>query len=97
MDLHLEEVDLGKLVAEVRMLVTPLIDKNGNRLEIEAPADIGTMRVDLIKLKQSLINLLSNAAKFTKGGLVKLSIAKSDSGSRSGRCSPSPSPTPASA
>ena len=51
MDLHLEDVDLNRLVAEVRMLVTPLIDKNGNRLEVEAPADIGAMRVDLVKLK----------------------------------------------
>jgi CheY-like chemotaxis protein len=79
MDLHVEEVDLGRLAAEVKMLVTPLMDKNGNRLEIEAPAEIGTMNVDLVKLKQSLINLLSNAAKFTKGGLVKLSMTKSKS------------------
>ena len=76
MDLHLENVDLNRLVAEVRMLVTPLIDKNGNRLEVEVPADIGAMRVDLVKLKQSLLNLLSNAAKFTKDGLVKLSIGR---------------------
>jgi CheY-like chemotaxis protein len=76
MDLHLEDVDLNRLVAEVRMLVTPLMDKNGNRLEVEIPADIGGMRVDLVKLKQSLLNLLSNAAKFTKDGLVKLSIGK---------------------
>ncbi len=79
MDLHLEDVDLNRLVAEVRMLVTPLIDKNDNRLEVEAPADIGAMRVDLVKLKQSLLNLLSNAAKFTKGGLIKLSIGRTAS------------------
>jgi CheY-like chemotaxis protein len=76
MDLHLENVDLNRLVAEVRMLVTPLIDKNGNRLEVEVQPDIGAMRVDLVKLKQSLLNLLSNAAKFTKDGLVKLSIGR---------------------
>ncbi len=76
MDLHLEDVDLSRLLAEVRVLVTPLIDKNGNRFEIDAPADIGTMRVDLVKLKQSLINLLSNAAKFTKSGLITLAVSK---------------------
>ncbi|MFN3347739.1 response regulator [Pseudorhodoplanes sp.] len=76
MDVHLEDVDLNRLMAEVRVLVTPLIDKNGNRLEIEAPADIGSMHVDLVKLKQSLINLLSNAAKFTKNGVVKLAVAR---------------------
>jgi signal transduction histidine kinase/DNA-binding response OmpR family regulator len=76
MDLHIEAVDLSRLFAEVRVLITPLIDKNGNRLEIDAPADVGSMNVDLVKLKQSLINLLSNAAKFTKGGLVKLAVAR---------------------
>jgi signal transduction histidine kinase/DNA-binding response OmpR family regulator len=76
MDLHIESVDLSRLLAEVRVLITPLIDKNGNRLDIEAPADIGAMNVDLVKLKQSLINLLSNAAKFTKGGLIKLAVAR---------------------
>jgi len=65
MDLHFEDVDLVKLVADVRALVAPLMAGNGNRLDILVPDDIGSMRVDLVKLKQSLINLLSNAAKFT--------------------------------
>ncbi|MGV3635208.1 MAG: response regulator [Pseudorhodoplanes sp.] len=76
MDMHIETVDLNRLLAEVRMLVTPLIDKNGNRLDIDAPADIGPMNVDLVKLKQSLINLLSNAAKFTKNGVIKLAVSR---------------------
>jgi signal transduction histidine kinase/DNA-binding response OmpR family regulator len=76
MDLHFEDVDLNRLLADVRMLVTPLMDKNGNTFEIDMPADIGSMRIDLVKLKQSLINILSNAAKFTKDGLVKLTVSK---------------------
>jgi signal transduction histidine kinase/CheY-like chemotaxis protein len=79
MDLHLEDVDLSKLAAEVKVLVTPLMDKNGNRFEIELPSGIGAMHVDVVKLKQSLVNLLSNAAKFTKNGLVKLSVTKEKS------------------
>jgi signal transduction histidine kinase/DNA-binding response OmpR family regulator len=79
MDLHLEDVDLSKLATEVKVLVTPLMDKNGNRFEIELPAGIGAMHVDVVKLKQSLVNLLSNAAKFTKNGLVKLSVTKEKS------------------
>lgn len=76
MDLHIETVDLSRLLAEVRVLVTPLIDKNGNQLEIDAPADLGPMNVDLVKLKQSLINLLSNAAKFTKNGVIRLAVSR---------------------
>ena len=76
MDIHLEDVDLGKLVSEVRVLVAPLMSKNGNSLQVEMPADIGVMRVDMVKLKQSLINLLSNAAKFTKQGIVKLAVRR---------------------
>jgi CheY-like chemotaxis protein len=67
---------LSRLLTEARVLVTPLIEKNGNRLEIDAPADIGSMNVDLVKLKQSLINLLSNAAKFTKNGVIKLAVRR---------------------
>jgi signal transduction histidine kinase/DNA-binding response OmpR family regulator len=76
MDIHLEDVDLSKLISEVRMLVAPLLGKNANTLQLEMPADIGVMRVDMVKLKQSLINLLSNAAKFTKQGTVTLAVRR---------------------
>ncbi|MDT3686092.1 MAG: response regulator [Pseudorhodoplanes sp.] len=76
MDLHFEDVDLKKLVTDVSALVAPLMSKNGNALQINVPANIGSMRVDLVKLKQSLINLLSNAAKFTKDGRVGLTLAR---------------------
>lgn len=81
MDIHLEDVDLSKLASEVRILVAPLMDKNANKLEADIPPDIGVMRVDVVKLKQSLINLLSNAAKFTKHGFVKLVVRRAGSGS----------------
>jgi CheY-like chemotaxis protein len=48
---------------------------------IECPADIGSMRTDLTKLKQSLINLLSNAAKFTQNGRVTLALSRVQAGS----------------
>lgn len=76
MDIHLEDVDVGKLVAEVRMLVAPLMDRNANALDIALPGDVGVMHTDMVKLKQSLINLLSNAAKFTEKGKVALQVSR---------------------
>jgi signal transduction histidine kinase/DNA-binding response OmpR family regulator len=74
MDIYLEQVNLNHLIEEVRVIIQPLIEKNGNRLVVDCPADIGSMRTDLTKVKQTLINLLSNAAKFTEKGEVGLSI-----------------------
>jgi signal transduction histidine kinase/DNA-binding response OmpR family regulator len=79
MDVYLEQVSLPKLIEEVRVIVHPLIEKNGNRLIIDCPADIGSMRTDLTKVKQSLINLLSNAAKFTEKGEVALIVTRRQS------------------
>ncbi|HUE18847.1 MAG TPA: response regulator, partial [Stellaceae bacterium] len=76
MDIYLEQVYLAKLVEDVRTIVEPVAAKNGNRLVVDCPSDIGSIRSDLTKLKQSLINLLSNAAKFTKDGTVRLSLSR---------------------
>jgi len=76
MDIYLEQVFLSKLVDEVKTIVEPMVSKNSNRLVIECPKNIGSLRTDLTKLKQNLINLLSNAAKFTKDGEVKLSLSR---------------------
>jgi signal transduction histidine kinase/DNA-binding response OmpR family regulator len=78
MDVYLEQVNLAQLVEEVRVMVQPLIEKNGNRLAIDCPPGIGAMRTDSTKIKQSLINLLSNAAKFTEKGEVGLTVARQD-------------------
>jgi signal transduction histidine kinase/DNA-binding response OmpR family regulator len=74
MDLYLEEVDLAGLIEEVRSIVEPLMMANANRLEIVCPAAFGMFYTDRTKLKQSLLNLLSNAGKFTHDGRVKLEV-----------------------
>lgn len=76
MDVYLEQVFLTRMVEEVKTIVGPMMQKNANRFVIDCPVDIGTLRTDITKLKQSLINLLSNAAKFTKEGTVTLAIAR---------------------
>lgn len=76
MDIYLEQIYLGTLVDEVRGIVEPLVVKNGSKLVAMSAPDAGSMRTDLTKLKQSLINLLSNAAKFTRNGTVKLEVSR---------------------
>ena len=65
MDVYLEDIDLAALVGEVQSIIRPLVAKNSNPLEMICPPDIGRMRSDLTKVKQSLLNLLSNSSKFT--------------------------------
>ena len=72
MELFLETVDVCSVVGEVAATVQPLVEKNGNRLEVRCPPNTGSMYADLTKVRQSLFNLLSNAAKFTKNGRIIL-------------------------
>jgi signal transduction histidine kinase/DNA-binding response OmpR family regulator len=74
MDLYLEEVDLAGLIQEVRSIVEPLAAANANRFEIALPAAVGTLYTDRTKLKQGLLNLLSNAGKFTRDGRITLEV-----------------------
>jgi signal transduction histidine kinase/CheY-like chemotaxis protein len=76
MDVFIEQIDLGSLAKDVATLIEPLAQKNGNTLKLDVPADVGVMHTDLTKLKQCLVNLLSNASKFTQNGTVKLSMRR---------------------
>jgi signal transduction histidine kinase/CheY-like chemotaxis protein len=80
LELHYEEIDVKPLVDEIAMTAAPLADKNGNRLEIRCPDDIGIMRSDMTRVRQVLLNLLSNACKFTDKGEVSLTVAGDGSG-----------------
>ena len=78
MDLFLETVEIEQLVQDVAAIVQPLVDKNGNALVVSCPDDLGTMRADQTKLRQTLFNLLSNAAKFTDHGRIELRVARGE-------------------
>ncbi|MSU35965.1 MAG: response regulator [Pedosphaera sp.] len=80
MTLYLEEFDVQKLVREVAATVQPLVTKNGNRLEVTCPADIGVMRADVTKIRQTLFNLLSNSSKFTDKGVIRMEVSRQRSG-----------------
>ena len=76
MDLFLETFDLTVLIDEVVSTVQPLIDKKANTLTIKHPDVLGEMHTDMTKLRQMLLNLLSNASKFTEQGIIRLEIER---------------------
>ena len=67
---------LADLVDEVVAIVDPLIQQQGNRLELDLRKPLGTMTSDPAKLRQVLFNLLSNAAKFTENGVISLTVER---------------------
>ncbi len=71
-----ESVELSPFIDEVVATVQPLIAVNNNRFELDCPADVGEMRTDVTKLRQILFNLLSNAAKFTDKGEIRLQVSR---------------------
>jgi signal transduction histidine kinase len=76
MDLSLERFDLSPMLNEIVSTVTPVITENGNELVTEFSAELGSMSADLGKVRQALFNVLSNAAKFTKGGTITLAAKR---------------------
>lgn len=76
MELYLETTDIRGMVEDVVATVQPMLEKNRNTLTVNCSDSIGTMRADLIKLRQILFNLLSNASKFAKEGSITVDIVK---------------------
>jgi signal transduction histidine kinase len=74
MDLFPETFEIRQLVQDVAAIVQPLMETNGNTLVVSCPDDVGTMHADQTKLRQTLFNLLSNAAKFTERGTIELRV-----------------------
>jgi len=76
MDLYLERFDLAEMIDGVAATAAPLVRDKGNRLELDLPPGLGAMRADLTKVRQTLFNLISNAAKFTRDGIVTLAARR---------------------
>ena len=77
MEIYVEDVDLAPTIEEVVGTVRPLVEVNSSELVVDVEAEIGRIRTDATKLRQSLLNLLSNAAKFTHEGRVTLIARRS--------------------
>ncbi|MDZ4691031.1 HAMP domain-containing sensor histidine kinase [Terricaulis sp.] len=78
MEVSAEPVDIDALVAEAAATVKPSALTNGTAISVEASGPLGVALTDGFKLSQCLLNLLSNAAKFTKDGQIKLRAHRED-------------------
>jgi signal transduction histidine kinase/CheY-like chemotaxis protein/HAMP domain-containing protein len=78
MDVFVEPVDIRALVNEAVSIVKPLSDKSENIIEVVCPDNIGSFRSDQTKVKQCLLNLMSNANKFTNKGTLTLAVRRED-------------------
>jgi GAF domain-containing protein len=85
LELNPERVNLATLIDEVIGTAGQLAEKNKNRLIVEAQENLGALTADSMRLKQILLNLLSNACKFTKDGEVALRVRKVTNGRDWGR------------
>ncbi len=76
MELYLETFNPAHLIEDVVSTVESLVEKNSNKFEVNYAGDLGMMYADITKTRQILLNLLSNAAKFTEDGTITLSIER---------------------
>ena len=77
MEFNLESFDVFNMIKDVEITAQPLAEMNNNTLEILCPQDVGEMVCDLTKVRQALLNLLSNACKFTESAKITLSVVRS--------------------
>ena len=76
MELQLEDFPLAPLIDNVVKTIEPLAAKNGNQVAVHCDAAIGTMHADQMRLRQALLNLMSNANKFTEKGTITIDASQ---------------------
>ncbi|QGX03602.1 hypothetical protein AL038_06245 [Beggiatoa leptomitoformis] len=76
MDLYIETFDLTPVIQDVATTIAPLLEKQQNILKVDCDSALGTMSADLTKIRQNLMNLLSNANKFSKQSTITLSVSR---------------------
>ncbi|MGE3178458.1 MAG: PAS domain-containing sensor histidine kinase, partial [Vicinamibacterales bacterium] len=76
LELEVAEFDVADFLRDVESLARPLAERRGNVFEIAPAGDLGRMAGDQVRLRQVLLNLLSNAAKFTEAGRIRLDVGR---------------------
>jgi signal transduction histidine kinase len=82
MELQIEAFPLAPLIADVAKTIEPLAAKNSNQVAVNCDGAIGTLHADQMRLRQALLNLMSNANKFTERGTITIDARQ---GQESGR------------
>jgi GAF domain-containing protein len=82
MELHLESFALAPLIDSVIKTIEPLAAKNGNQVAVHCDAAIGTMHADQMRLRQAMLNLLSNGNKFTERGTITVEARQGEENGR---------------
>lgn len=78
MNLYLETFHIPTLIDQVVMTTQPMLEKKGNTLVVDCASNLDTMQADLTKVRQVLMNLLSNASKFTEHGTITLEVSREE-------------------
>ena len=76
MALSLEDIEIRSMIDELLDTVGPLVQKNDNTMTVRVADDVSRMHADLMKTRQILLNLLSNAGKFTRDGAITLDVSR---------------------
>jgi GAF domain-containing protein/DNA-binding response OmpR family regulator len=84
MELALETFPLAPLIEDVAKTIEPMAQKNGNRLLVDCPPELGSVHADQIRVRQVLLNLASNANKFTEHGTVTVAARAQQADGRDG-------------
>jgi CheY-like chemotaxis protein/nitrogen-specific signal transduction histidine kinase len=79
LEIYYDDFDVPMLIWDASQTIQPLLLKNNNHLEIECDQQLGEIRADMTRVRQVLLNVLSNACKFTKSGVIKIQVNRKKS------------------
>jgi signal transduction histidine kinase len=82
MELHLDSFAVEPLISDVAKTIEPMASKNCNRIVVDCPPNLDTIHADQTRFRQALLNLASNANKFTENGIVTIAAREQLSNGR---------------